>query len=179
MVKPEKFGDLHLVYHFTVPLMSFSLDIRAWSTETQTDVALILYKGVLTHSAPLVSLYTHWKYLKLSFFDFPGGYRKRHEVGLKTLKSTRSKMFFRIGVLKNFVIFKGKTTELESPFNKVADLQAYKFIEKRLQLRCFPLNIAKSLRTAFFIEHLWWLLLDPVTHLLWSFFCANNLLFIL
>ena len=31
------------------------------------------------------------------------------------------------------------------------------FIEKRLQQRCFPVNIAKFLRTAFFTEHLWWL----------------------
>ena len=89
-------------------LTSFSLDIRAWSTETQTNIALLLYSGVLTHSAPLVSLCTHWKYLKLSFFDVSRGYRKRHEVGLRTLKSTRSQMFFRIGVLKNFTKFKGK-----------------------------------------------------------------------
>ena len=30
------------------------------------------------------------------------------------------------------------------------------FIKKRLQHRCFPVNIAKLLRTAFFIEHLPW-----------------------
>ena len=40
-------------------LTSFSLDIRAWSTETQTNIALLLYSGVLTQSTPLVSLYTH------------------------------------------------------------------------------------------------------------------------
>ena len=33
------------------------------------------------------------------------------------------------------------------------------FIKKRLQHRCFPVNIAKFLRTAFFIEHLRWLLI--------------------
>ena len=32
-------------------------------------------------------------------------------------------------------------------FNKVAVLQACSFISKRLQLRCFPMNIAKFLRT--------------------------------
>ena len=33
------------------------------------------------------------------------------------------------------------------------------FIKKRLKNRCFSANIAKFLRTAFFIEHpLWWLL---------------------
>ena len=89
-------------------LASFSLDIRFWSTETQTNIALLLYKGVLAHSAPLISLYTHWKYLKFSFFDVSRGHRKRHEVGLRTLKSNRSQMFFRKGVLKNVAIFKEK-----------------------------------------------------------------------
>ena len=49
---------------------------------------------------------------------------------------------------------------MESLFNKVAGLlQAFKacnFIKKRLQHSCFPVNIAKFLRTAFFIEHLRW-----------------------
>ena len=89
-------------------LTFFSLDIRAWPTEMQTNIALLLYSGVLTHSAPLFSLYTHWKFLKLSFFYVSKGYRKWHEVGLRTLNSTRSQIFFRIGVLKNFAIFKGK-----------------------------------------------------------------------
>ena len=31
-------------------------------------------------------------------------------------------------------------------------------LKKRLQYRCFPMNIAKFLRTAFFTENLWWLL---------------------
>ena len=37
---------------------------------------------------------------------------------------------------------------LESLFNKVAGLQCCNFIKKRLQHRCFPVNIAKFLRTA-------------------------------
>ena len=52
-------------------------------------------------------------------------------------------MFFKIGVVKNFNFV------LESFFNKVADLQA-NFIKKKLQHRCFPVNIAKFLRTAFY-----------------------------
>ena len=40
-----------------------------------------------------------------------------------------------------------KTLMLESLLNKVAGLQT--FINKRLQHRCFPLNIVKFLRTAF------------------------------
>ena len=59
-----------------------------------------------------------------------------------------------------------KTPVLESLFNKVAGLKAYNLIKKRLRHRCFPVNIAKLLRTAFFIEQLWWLLLDFLQNLL-------------
>ena len=55
--------------------------------------------------------------------------------------SSCSQMFFKIGILKNFAIFTGKHLCL------------------RLKHRCFPVNVAKFLRTAFFIEHIWWLLL--------------------
>ena len=48
---------------------------------------------------------------------------------------------------------------LESLFNKSAGLQVCNFMKKRLQHRCFPVNIAKYLRTAFYIDYLWWLLL--------------------
>ena len=37
---------------------------------------------------------------------------------------------------------------LESIFNKVADLQACNVIKKCLQHSCFPVNIAKFLRTS-------------------------------
>ena len=48
---------------------------------------------------------------------------------------------------------------LESLFNRVAALKACNFIKKRLQHRCFPVNITKFLRTRFFIEHFWRLFL--------------------
>ena len=40
------------------------------------------------------------------------------------IRSSCSKMFFKKGVLKNFGIFTEKTPVLESPFNKVAGIQA-------------------------------------------------------
>ena len=55
---------------------------------------------------------------------------------------------------------------LGSLFNKVVGLQSCDFIKRRLQHRCFPVNIAKFLRTTFFIEHLWWLLLNFLQNLL-------------
>ena len=35
-------------------------------------------------------------------------------------------------------------------------------LKKRLWHRCFPVNFVKFLRTPFYIEHLWWLLLKIV-----------------
>ena len=43
---------------------------------------------------------------------------------------------------------------------KVVGLQSYDFIKERLQRKCFPVNVTKFSRTSFFIEHLWWLLLN-------------------
>ena len=51
-----------------------------------------------------------------------------------------------------------KTPVLEYLFNKIASLKVCNFIQKTLLHRCFPVNIVKYLRTAFFTEHLQWLL---------------------
>ena len=50
---------------------------------------------------------------------------------------------------------------LESIFRKLAGLQACKFIKKKLQHRCFPVNIAKYLRTLILMNIYEWLLLSP------------------
>ena len=61
---------------------------------------MFLYSDVLTHSMALVSLYTHWKYLKLMFTG--GVERDRwHEAGLRTLKSSHLP-FSGLGVFKHF-----------------------------------------------------------------------------
>ena len=56
-------------------------------------------------------------------------------------------MFLKIDVLKKISEVERKTPVLESLFNKVAGLKF--FIIKILQHRCFPVHIAKFLRTAF------------------------------
>ena len=61
---------------------------------------------------------------------------------------------------KKFRNIHRKTLVLESVFNKVAGLKAYNFIKKRLQHRCFPVDIAEFLRTSFFKEYLRWLVLS-------------------
>ena len=52
-------------------------------------------------------------------------------------KRSRSQIFFKIGVLKNFAILTEK------------HLCWRLFLKKGLQHRCFPVNIAKFLRIAF------------------------------
>ena len=70
-------------------------------------------------------------------------------------RNSRWQMFFKIGARESLAIFTEKR------------LKACDFIKKRLQHRCFPVNIAKFLRTAFFIEHLWWLLLNSLSKILY------------
>ena len=83
-------------------------------------------------------------------------------ISKNTFKSSPSQTFFKIGALKKFRNIHRKTPVLESLFNKFAGLKASNFIKKRLQYRCFPLNTAKSLRAAFFIELLRWLLFQII-----------------
>ena len=65
-------------------------------------------------------------------------------------KSTNRKCSLKKGVLKYFAKFPRKTPVLESLFNKIAGLEACNFIKKTLQHRCFPVKLAKFLRTPFF-----------------------------
>ena len=48
---------------------------------------------------------------------------------------------------------------LKSFLNKIAGLKGFNFVKKRLKPSLFLENIVKSLRTAFVIGRLWWLLL--------------------
>ena len=60
------------------------------------------------------------------------------------LRSSRSQMFFKISVLKNFAIFTG-----EHLCWRLTPENACTFIKKRLQHWCFPVNIVKFLRITF------------------------------
>ena len=64
---------------------------------------------------------------------------------ITTIRSNRSQMFFEIGILKACNIHR-KRPALEFLFNKVASLETCNFIKKKLQQRCFPVNIATFLR---------------------------------
>ena len=68
-------------------------------------------------------------------------------------------MFFKIGILKRFTKFTGKHLCQSLFFNKVTDLRPATLLKKRLWHKCFPVNLAKFLRTLFSLEYLRWLLL--------------------
>ena len=73
--------------------------------------------------------------------------------------SSRPEVFSEKGVLRKFAKFTGKHLCQSLFFNKVAGLRPATLLKKRLWHRCFPMNFAKFLRTAFLTEHLRWLLL--------------------
>ena len=84
----------------------------------------------LPHSiSPFVKLSFHIWIIIVSGFLLTTGF---------TYSSSRSQMFFKTGIFKNFVIFTRKHL-CWNPF----------LIKLRLQHRCFPGNIAKFLRTPF------------------------------
>ena len=87
--------------------------------------------------------------------------REHSERKLDYIRSSRPKVFCKKSVLKNFT---GSSQEnicaSVSFLNQVTGLRPATLLKKRLWLMCFPANFEKFLRKPFFIEHLWWLLLD-------------------
>ena len=83
-------------------------------------------------------------------------WKKIHE-GL--FRSSRSQVFFKIGVLKNFPKFTGKHLLWIFFLIKLQARRPATVLKKRFQYMCFRVNIAKFLRKAFFIENLRWFLL--------------------
>ena len=61
---------------------------------------------------------------------------------------------------KEILQYSQENTCIGVPFQEIVGLEPSKSIKRRRQHRCFPVNIAKFLRTAFPIEQLWWLLLE-------------------
>ena len=92
-----------------------------------------------------------WKWLVFFFIlRSHDGFEKFQTITFSSqFKSSHAQMFFRIGVLKNFATLKHLCRSFFSIKSK-----------KRLRHRSFPVNIAKCLRTAFFIEQLRWLFLS-------------------
>ena len=65
-------------------------------------------------------------------------------------RSSRSRMFFKIGALKNFVNFTGKHLCWSLFFNKVTGLQACNFIKKETPMQVFFCEICEIFKNTFF-----------------------------
>ena len=88
-----------------------------------------------------------------AFCSNPASYLKMKCVSTFSVFITERRhleVFCKKGVFRNFTKFTGKHQCQSLFFNKVAGLRPH---------TCFPVNFVKFLRTSFFIEHLWWLLL--------------------
>ena len=96
-------------------------------------------------------------------------------------------MFCKKGVLRNFAKFTRNTCARVSFLIKLQARPA-NLLKKRLWHRCFPVNFAKFLRTAFLTEYLSRLLLsfgnirvreDPYSGIFYALYCGTNLVQIL
>ena len=81
-----------------------------------------------------------------------------HSTALDLQRSSLPEVFCEKGVLKHFAIVTGKHLYWNIFVIKL-QMKACNFVKKGLQQICFTVKIAKFFRTAFFIEHLRWLLL--------------------
>ena len=63
---------------------------------------------------------------------------------------SHQEVFCEKGVLESFTKFTGKHLCWSLFFNKVAGLRPESLLKKRLQYRCFPLNLVKFFKNSFF-----------------------------
>ena len=105
------------------------------------------------------------KWSKFIYYNSMKHWRCKHHIPSNILKkklslrSSRSQMLFKIGVFKNFAIFRRNYLCWSLFLTKLLTWRSAALLTERLQHRCLPVNIAKFLRIAFFMEQVWWLLL--------------------
>ena len=114
----------------------------------------ISYRGLLLWSSSILS---SWERLFLYYSIVPydsdkSGAHLLHNVSwistekflmgnpVILFKSSHSEMFYKIGILKNFVKFTRRHLSRSLIFNKVTSLRNATLLKTRLQHRCFPVN---------------------------------------
>ena len=80
-------------------------------------------------------------------------------VKLPKDRSSHPEVLCEEGVFRGFAKFAGDRLCRSHFFNKVASMRPVALSKRRLGHRCFPVGIAKFLRTPFLAEHLRWLFL--------------------
>ena len=78
---------------------------------------------------------------------------------LEIFRNSHLRCSIKKGVLKNFSKFTGNNLCHGLFLNKIAGIRPLTLSKKRPWHMCFPMNLAKFLRTPFYIEHLCYLLL--------------------
>ena len=101
-------------------------------------------------------------YSTFDFYSFDFIVIRRVFVLRVLYRSSRPEVLCKKDFLRNFTKFTGKHLCQSLFLNKLAGLSPVTLLKKRLWHRCFPVNFVKFLRTPFYIEHLWWLLLTIV-----------------
>ena len=97
-------------------------------------------------------------YLDSNAFD-----REMKKKYITANRNSRSEVFCKKDVLRNFAKFTRKHLCQRLFFNNVAGLRRASLLKKGLWHRCFPVYFAKFLRIPFLKEHLRWLLLSQIT----------------
>ena len=99
-----------------------------------------------------LSFYKQSYCIRIEFFTQIIAWNHGQVLFLFSLKkrSSHRSCFIKNGVLQIFAKFTGKQLCWNLFFNQVVDLRPAVLLKKRLQHRCFPVNLAKSLRTLFY-----------------------------
>ena len=146
MVKP--FGSLLHYYHLLLCRVN-----AAWCAveEEKNKIIKNMKKQVffIYLSFRIAFLFCFWE--NVWFYYYVACYYCFGPLGKHS--NSRSQMFYKIDALKidALAMFTGK--DLCWRFLLI------NFIKKRLKHGCFPVNISKCLSTAFYIEHLWFIIL--------------------
>ena len=132
------------------------------SLEIKTIASLILETWAITPTSLLKKNLTYSLIVEVYFMKSLDA-AKASLVFIKNRRnSSHLQMFFKIGVLKNFVIFTGKQLRFFLSF-------FWSFFLIKLQaFRCFSMSISILLRAAFFIEHLRWRLQQMLSYIIFS-----------
>ena len=143
---------IHCICQKNIILSLFKIDIKLHHLYfNNLDIP---FKKYVIRLHNLISMNYFFTERSLLFFIIVNRQPKTNCWSKRIIRSSRSLMFFKIGVLKNFLTCKGKHQCWS--FFSITCRPATLLKEHS----CFPVNIKKILRTAFFIEHLRWLFLS-------------------
>ena len=167
---------------FTASLLILVLNTMSFQTDV-LPIAITLEKGYLYLIESLQSIHNKLAVILL-FYDVAKNHYNawncwRTHCSPQKQESSCREVFCKKGVHKNFTKFTGKLLCQSLFFNKVAGLRPTILLKKTLWHRCFLVNFEKFLRTPFFIDYLWWLLLKrdfllPITLTLVKLFCLGH-----